>query len=222
VLAKAFLGLAFMLAVVGAALFVPAGTLDYWQAWTFLAVFGAMTLAVTIDLAVRDPALLARRVHGGPTAEPTRAQQVIQSIASLAFIAVFVVAGLDRRGGWSRVPTAVAVAADALVAFGLGVVWAVFRANTFTSATIEVAREQQVISTGPYGVVRHPMYAGALVMMIAVPIALASWCALAAVPPLVAVIVWRLLDEEKLLVAELPGYADYRGRVKYRLVPGVW
>jgi protein-S-isoprenylcysteine O-methyltransferase Ste14 len=221
-LAKAFLGLTFLLAVLGAALFGTAGTLDYWQAWAFLATFGAATLAITIDLAIRDRALLARRVAAGPTAERSRIQQVIQSIASLAFLAIFVIAGLDRRWGWSRVPRGVSIAGDVVVALGLGIVALVFRANTFTSATIEVATDQKVISTGPYAVVRHPMYAGAFLMLLGVPLALGSWWAAPAILPLYAVIVVRLLDEERVLVRELAGYDAYRAKVRYRLVPFVF
>ena len=221
-LAKAALGLGFLLAVLGAVLFGVAGTLDYWQAWTFLAVFGTCVLAVTIDLAVRDPALLARRVKAGPLAERRRGQQVAQGIAQLAFLAVFVVAALDHRLVWSRVPDAIIVAGDAIVALGLAAVWRVFRANTFTAATIQVETEQHVVSTGPYGIVRHPMYAGAIAMLLGVPLAIGSWPALGAIPPLAAVIVWRLLDEERVLDAELAGYPAYRANVRYRLVPFVW
>lgn len=222
VLAKAFLGLAFLLGVLAAALFGAAGTLDYWQAWAFLATFGTVTLAITIYLAVRDPALLARRTNAGPLAEPTRTQQVIQSLASLAFFAMFVIAGLDHRFAWSRVPEAVALVGDALVAIGLALVALVFRANTYTSATVQVERAQVVISTGPYAVVRHPMYAGAFVMLLGVPVALASWFAAAALVPIVAAIVVRLLDEERVLARDLARYDDYRQRVRSRLIPGVW
>ena len=222
VLAKALFGLAFLLGVVAAALLGAAGTLDYWQAWAFLATFGAVTLAITVYLAVRDPALLARRTKAGPLAEPTRVQQVIQSIASLAFLAVFVIAGLDHRFAWSHVPGAIAAVGDALVAIGLAIVALVFRANTYTSATVQVEREQVVISSGPYAVVRHPMYAGAFVMLLGVPLSLASWFAAPALVPLVAVIVVRLLDEERVLARELAGYDDYRQRVRSRLIPGVW
>jgi protein-S-isoprenylcysteine O-methyltransferase Ste14 len=219
---KAFLGLACLLGVLGAALFGAAGTLDYVQAWVLLATFGTGTLAITIYLAVRDRALLARRVAAGPIAERTRVQQVIQSIASLAFLAVFVIAGLDRRHGWSHVPRVAVAAGDVLVVVGLAFVALVFRANTFTSATIEVARDQTVISNGPYAVVRHPMYAGALLMLLGVPVALGSWWAALALVPLSAVIIARLLDEERVLVRELAGYEAYRTRVRHRLVPYVW
>lgn len=220
--AKAFIGLAFLLGLVGAALFLPAGTLSYWQAWMFLATFGGVTLAITIYLAVVDPALLARRVAGGPVAEQKRAQQVIQSVAGLAFIAVFVIGGLDRRFGWSHEPTSLAIAGNALVALGLGGVALVFRANTFTSATVTVEREQTLVSTGPYGIVRHPMYTCAFVLMLGVPFAIGSYVAVPAIVPLYIAIIVRLLDEEQTLVRELAGYADYRAKVRYRLVPFVW
>jgi protein-S-isoprenylcysteine O-methyltransferase Ste14 len=219
---KAVAGLAFLLGVLAAALFGPPWTLDYWQAWVFLGVFASMTTAITIDLGRRDPALLARRTKAGPTAEPTRAQQIIQSLASLAFVAIFVIAGLDRRWGWSRVPGALVVTGDALVALGLGVVGWVFRANTYASAVIDVEREQQIVTTGPYAIVRHSLYAGATVMLVGVPLALGSWFAAGAVVALVAVIVVRLLDEERTLVASLPGYPAYRATVTRRLVPYVW
>ena len=219
---KAVAGFVFLFAALAAALFGPAGTLDYWQAWVFLAVFAAAGALVTVDLARRDPALLARRVQAGPAAEPTPRQKWIQALATLAYLAVFVVAGLDHREGWSRVPLAAVIAGDALVVLGMFVVFRVFRANTFTSAVVEVDRDQQVVSTGPYAVVRHPMYAGALVMMIGVPIALGSWWGLVPVAAMVAVIVARLVDEENLLAIQLPGYAEYRRRVTHRLVPRVW
>jgi protein-S-isoprenylcysteine O-methyltransferase Ste14 len=161
-------------------------------------------------------------VKAGPIAEPTLRQKWIQSVASLAFIAIFIVSALDHRAAWSRVPTGVVVAGDVLVAFGLAIVLAVFRANTYTSAVIAVDREQKLVTTGPYAVVRHPMYAGAFVMLLGVPLALGSWWAFFAVPVLFAVIIGRLLDEEKLLSAELRGYDEYRARVRARLVPFVW
>lgn len=220
--ARAFSGLVFLLVVLGVALFGAAGTFDYWQAWAFLAVFALSVSLITIDLARRDPALLARRVQAGPLAEPTTLQKSIQSAASLAFIGVFVSSALDWRYGWSRLGPLFAVAGDVLVAVGLFIVFRVFRANTFTSATITVASEQKLISSGPYAHVRHPMYAGALLMMAGVPFALGSIVGLFPVLVLAAVIVWRLLDEERQLCEGLAGYAAYRERVRYRLVPRVW
>ena len=219
---QAALGLAFLVVVQSVLLFAAAGTFAYWQAWTFLAVFTCAVAGITIDLIRHDPALLESRVRVGPLAEPKRRQQVIQTLASLAFLALFVIGGLDRRLGWSNLPTPLVLVGDVLVAGGLLVVFRVFRANPFTSATIEVARGQHVVSTGPYAIVRHPMYTGGLIMILGVPIALGSWCAAIAVPVLIAVIVWRLLDEEKQLAADLPGYAEYQINVRSRLVPLVW
>ena len=219
---KAVAGFVFLFAALAAALFAPAQSLDYWQAWVFLAVFATAGALITVDLARRDPALLARRVQAGPAAEPTRRQKWIQGLASLAYLATFVVAGFDPRAGWSHVPVAAVMAGDALVVLVMFVVFRVFRANTYTSAVVEVHRDQQVVSTGPYAVVRHPMYAGALVMMIGVPLALGSWWGFLPVAAMAAVIVARLLDEERLLADQLPGYAEYRRRVQHRLVPRVW
>jgi len=217
-LAQAAAGLVFLLAVLGAILFGLAG-LAYWQGWTFLAVFASASIAITIDLARRDPALLARRVQAGPLAEPSAKQKVIQACAGVTFLAIFAIAALDQP---ARVPTALVIAGNGLVALGLFVVFRVYRANTFTSATIAVERGQHVVSTGPYAIVRHPMYAGAIVMILGMPLALASWWAFVTVPVMVGVIAWRLADEERQLVADLPGYAAYRSRVTHRLVPHLW
>jgi protein-S-isoprenylcysteine O-methyltransferase Ste14 len=219
---QAFGGLGFLLVAMAAGLFLPVWTLYYWQAWVFLAVFGGSVIAVTVYLVRNDRALLERRVHAGPVAEKRRRQQLIQAIANVAFIAVIVVPPIDRRLGWSAVPTPVAIAGDVLVAFGVWVVFRVFRANTFTSAIIEVDRDQRVISTGPYSIVRHPMYAGAIVMLIGVPLALGSWWGLIAVVPMVLVVAWRLLDEEAFLAKQLAGYTEYCSKVRYRLVPFIW
>ncbi len=219
---RAFLGLAFLLVVLGLALFVPAGSLSFWQAWLYLAVFGICVALITLSLVRHDPDLLARRVKAGPTAETQKNQQVIQSLASLFFVALFVVAGLDRRFHWSSVPLVASLIADALVILGFYIVFRVFRENTYTSATIEVSRKQKVISTGPYSVVRHPMYAGAFLLVFSTPLALGSWVALPLPIPLMLVIVARLLDEERLLSATLPGYEAYRQRVRWRLIPYIW
>jgi protein-S-isoprenylcysteine O-methyltransferase Ste14 len=219
---KAFGGLIFLVLVLVLALFVPAGTLNYWQAWLFLLVWTVSVLAITLYLMKRDPGLLERRVAAGPVAEQQKSQQIIQSLASLAFILMFVVPGLDRRFGWSTVPAVVVIIGDILVAFGLYSVFLVFKENTFTSAIIAVGAEQKLISTGPYAIVRHPMYAGAFIMLFGVPLSLASWWGLLPIIPMIIVIVARLLEEEKFLVKNLAGYADYCNKVKYRLIPLVW
>jgi protein-S-isoprenylcysteine O-methyltransferase Ste14 len=219
---QAFGGLLFLLSVMAAALFVPAWSLGYWQAWLFLGVFSVCVTVITLYLIRYDPQLLARRVRGGPTAEKERTQQIIQSIAGLAFVSIFVVSALDHRFSWSGVPNYFVVGGDVLVALGLWIVFRVFQENSFTSATIEVGDDQRVISSGPYAIVRHPMYAGAFAMLAGVPLALASWWGMLAVIPLVSVIVWRIFDEEKFLTSHLAGYADYLMSVRYRLLPGIW
>lgn len=219
---KALAGLAHLVLVLALALFLPAWTVHYWQAWLFLGVFTAGVLTITIYLMKRDPALLERRVKAGPLAEHERLQKVLQSVAGLSFIAVFVVSALDRRFAWSSVPALVSLAGDVWVGLGLLLVFLVFKANSFASATIDAGDEQPVVSTGPYALVRHPMYAGSLLMLLGVPIALGSWWGLVAVMPLTAAIVVRLLHEERFLAEHLRGYAAYRHKVRHRLLPGVW
>lgn len=219
---KAALGLAQLSLMLGLALFAPAGTLRFVEAWVFLGLFLAASLAITVYLAQSDPALLERRTQAGPVAEKERAQKIIQGVASLAFLATIVVPALDHRFGWSRVPLPAVVVGDILVALGFLIVFLVFRQNTFTSSIIEVAAEQRVVDSGPYAVVRHPMYVGGLVLVSGIPLALGSLVGLATLPPFAAVIVWRLLDEEQFLVGHLAGYAAYRQKTPYRLIPRVW
>lgn len=219
---KALGGLLFLVICLAIMLFLPAWTLDYWQAWTFLAVFTASVLAITVYLMKKDPQLLERRVNAGPGAEKEKSQKIIQFVAQIAFIAVLVFPSVDHRFQWSTVPSYIVVAGDILVALGLLIVFFVFKENTFTSAIIEVGTEQKVISTGPYALVRHPMYIGALVMLLGVPLALGSWWGLFAIIPITLVIVLRLLDEENFLVKTLPDYSEYRNKVRYRLVPFIW
>jgi protein-S-isoprenylcysteine O-methyltransferase Ste14 len=215
-------GLTSLFVALAAALFIPAWSLYYWQAWTFLAVFMTSALAVTIYLRQNDPQLLERRVKAGPAAEQEPSQKIIQVLASISFIAVIVVPAIDHRLAWSSVPPYVVAAGDILIALGFFIVFLVFKENTYTSGTIEVAPGQTIITTGPYALVRHPMYIGAIILLVGIPLALGSWWGLLAVVPITAVVVWRLLDEERFLAKNLPGYPDYRNKVKYRLVPLIW
>ena len=219
---QAFLGLGALAAVVGGLLFAVAGTVRYTEAWIFLGTFFGASLAVTLYLMRRDPKLLERRVKAGPVAEQRPRQRLIQALASCAFLAIIAAPALDHRLGWSRVPPAVVAAGDLLVAFGFLVVFRVFKENSYASAVIEVGAEQKVIDTGPYALVRHPMYAGALLLLAATPPALGTLVALPLVAALAAVLVARIVDEERLLSAELPGYRDYCREVRHRLVPHVW
>ncbi len=219
---KAFAGLAILFVVMASLLFVAAGTLRYWQAWLFLAVYFACSLAITLYLMKRDPALLARRMSGGPFAEKELSQKIIMSITSLGFVALIALAGLDHRRGWSSMPSFMTLAGNALVLLGWLGIFLVFRENSFTSATIELAADQRVISTGPYAWVRHPMYATALVMLLGMPIALGSWWGVLVIVAMVPVLIWRLKDEESFLSRNLPGYVDYTRKVRYHLLPSIW
>jgi protein-S-isoprenylcysteine O-methyltransferase Ste14 len=165
---------------------------------------------------------LERRLHAGPRAETQQSQQIGQRFGAIAFVATFVLPALDHRFAWSAVPVPVLLSGEALVLVGLLMVFLVFRENTFTSATIEIAAEQRVVSSGPYSLVRHPMYVGALLMMIGIPLALGSWWGEAAIVPMTLVIVRRVRDEEELLARDLTGYREYREQVRYRLLPLVW
>jgi len=220
--AKSFIGLVQLLIVLAVLLFLPAWTVHYWEAWVFLLVFSVSVFVITLYFLREDPKLIESRLKAGPGAEEQKSQKIIQALASIFFILPFLIASLDHRFGWSNVPTYLVVLGDLFVALGLFFVFLVFRENTFTSATIELREEQQVISTGPYALVRHPMYAGAFIMLLGVPLALGSWWAFIPVFLLFAAIVWRLLEEEKFLAKNLPGYASYRQKVRYRLIPFIW
>jgi protein-S-isoprenylcysteine O-methyltransferase Ste14 len=202
-----------------ALLFLPAWTLNYWQAWTYLAVLMASIAAILVYLVKNDPALLARRVNN---TEKEQSQKVIHFLVNLVFVVAEVVPALDHRFGWSAVPTYFVIAGDVLVVLGMLIIFFVFRENTFTASTVQVATNQKVISTGLYALVRHPMYVGGLVFVLGVPLALGSWWGLLTFIPLTFVIVWRLLEEERFLVGNPSGYGEYRSTVKYRLIPFVW
>jgi protein-S-isoprenylcysteine O-methyltransferase Ste14 len=221
-LLKGFASLVALIFVMGALIFIPAGTLDYWQAWLFLACYFAASLAVSIWLMRNDPALLDRRMRGGPFAEGEPNQKIIMTVASAGFIALLVIPGLDRRFGWSNMPDAIVIVGDVMLLAGWLGILIVFRANTYAAATIQVAEGQTVISTGPYGFVRHPMYSASLVMFLGMTLSLASWWALPVFAALLPALVWRLLDEERVLLRDLEGYSVYRRQVPWRLVPSIW
>jgi protein-S-isoprenylcysteine O-methyltransferase Ste14 len=208
--------------IVGALVFLPAWTFDYVQAWLFTAVFFACSLAITVYLAVKDPNLLERRMRAGPGAETEPSQKVIMAVALLAVGALPVVSAIDHRLAWSQVPLSIVIFGDLLIIMAYIGFYVVFRENTYGAATIQVADGQKVISTGPYAVIRHPMYSCALVMLFGIPLALGSWWGLLMLVPALAALVWRLLEEERFLAKNLPGYADYMRKTPHRLVPYVW
>jgi protein-S-isoprenylcysteine O-methyltransferase Ste14 len=220
--AKAWFALFALAVVMGLLLFLPAGTVRYWQAWVYLGIFIGASLLTTIYLLESDPALLQRRLRGGPTAEKRTAQKIIMLFTSACFIALLVVPALDYRFGWTTVPLPLEIAGHVLVAAGFYFIFLVYRENTFTSATIEVAENQTVISTGPYAIVRHPMYASALLYVLGTPLALGSYYGFLPAVAMVPFLMWRLFDEERFLASHLRGYSEYQQKVRHRLVPFVW
>lgn len=212
----------FGIAFFGVALFVPAGTVHYWQGWVFVAVFALTTMIPSVVLAARYPDALARRMKAGPTAESRPAQRIIITLTVMLVFVTFALSALDHRFGWSSVPTWLVIAGNVLVAIGLTITQVVIVQNNYAAATITVEADQPLVSTGLYGLVRHPMYLGTVIMMIGTPPALDSLWGLLGVAAAVPVLSARILDEEKMLNAELAGYREYTQRVRYRLIPAVW
>jgi protein-S-isoprenylcysteine O-methyltransferase Ste14 len=219
---RAWLALAVLAVVMGLLLFVPAGTVHYGHAWVYLSIFTGASVLTTVYLMRKDPALLERRLSGGPIAEQRPIQKFIMLCMAIGFLALLVVPAVDHRFGWSDVPLGGVVAGDVLVAIGFYLISRVYRENTFASATIEVAENQQVIATGPYAIVRHPMYASASLYLLGTPLALGSYWGLVPMAAIMPLLVWRLIDEERFLASHLPGYTAYQKRVRHRLLPFVW
>jgi protein-S-isoprenylcysteine O-methyltransferase Ste14 len=209
------------LVVLSLLLFWPAGTFDYWQAWV-LVVLAISTWISGVFLLRADPATLEGRTRGGPTAETRRVQKVVIGGLWLSLATMLVVSALDHRFGWSAVPTAISLVGDVLVAVGLAVPVLVVIQNSYAAATVRVGAGQKVVSTGLYGLVRHPMYTGNVIMMVGIPLALGSYWGLVFVVPGLIVLAWRIRDEENLLQEKLDGYREYTQQVRYRLVPCMW
>jgi protein-S-isoprenylcysteine O-methyltransferase Ste14 len=207
---------------VAALMFGGAGTLAWWQGWAFLLIYFAWAVGVSVWLYQHDRALFERRLRGGPAAEKETAQKFIMALMSVAYIALMLIPALDYRYGWSRASLWVVVVGHALFSSGWVMILFVFRENSFTASTVEVMPGQAVVSSGPYAIVRHPMYAGGILLLAGIPLALGSWWGLIPFVPVVLGVIWRLLDEERMLARDLAGYTTYMGRVRYRLIPGIW
>ena len=221
-LLKSFLGLLFLLCIMGGVLFLTFGSFSYSLAWVYLAVFTVSVVCITLYLFFYDKHVLKSRLAAGPIAEKRATQKVIQSIASLAFIGIFLISAFDYKNNWSNVPVEFSYVANVFCALAFVLVFYVFKQNTFLSATIEVQEKQHVISTGLYGVVRHPMCTGAIILLLFTPIALGSYYGLLFVLILIAAIVYRAIDEEKELEQNLVGYQEYCNTVRYRLIPCIF
>ena len=202
-----------------ALLFLPAGTFNYWQAWGFLGILILFVLPLAFYLYTKNPEMLARRLK---TSEKTKSQRWIISIFALLLIAEFLLPGFDKRWGWSTVPVVIVLAADLFAIAAYLLYFLVIRENSYASRVIEVTEGQKVISSGPYAVVRHPMYTSMMLMFLAMPLALGSYWALIPAALCIPVYAFRILDEEKMLMRELEGYIEYTQKVKYRLIPGIW
>jgi len=203
-------------------LFAPAGSLRFWPAWLYGFVFVAGSTLIGLYFLKHDPKLVERRMRVGPTAEREPAQKIIMTITLVEFALLLVLPGLDYRWHWSAVPAWLVFAANAGVALSFWLFFVVLKQNSYAASTIRVEAGQPVISTGAYGIVRHPLYSGALLLLICTPLALGSYWSLLILLPTVPVLVWRLLDEERFLKRNLPGYANYCRVTRFRLIPRVW
>ena len=221
-MAKRAAGQTAVFIILFALIFISAGTIDFWQGWLFCLSFWFSSIALGIYLIKYDRPLLERRMRFGPWEESRPIEKVLITLTFLMFVALVIVPALDHRFAWSRVPRVLVVIANLLMVATFGFFLVVLRANSFAASTITVEAGQRVVSSGPYAYVRHPMYAGAVVLVLAIPLALGSWWGLL-VPVITApVLIARILDEERALSAELPGYQDYLLAVPWRLIPLVW
>ena len=216
---SALIKFTFGLALVGALLFLPAGSLAFFNAWLFIGLLFVPMLILGIVLLVKSPDLLKKRLNAK---EKQNAQKGVVAISALLFLAGFIVAGLDFRFGWSHMPAWAVAVASAILLISYALYCEVMRENAYLSRTIEGQNGQKVVDTGLYGIVRHPMYAVTIWLFLAIPVLLGSLYALLCFLPYIPVIVVRILNEEKLLSAELDGYEEYKKRVKYRLLPLIW
>jgi protein-S-isoprenylcysteine O-methyltransferase Ste14 len=205
-----------------AVIFIPAGTIQYWQGWAYAAVVIVASGAYTVYLARHDPALLKRRTEAGIWHEKEPEQKIIVFFLFILFTALVVLAPLDFRFGWSSVPWYISVMGDALVAFSFYIFYLVSKVNTYAAANVRVEEGQHVISTGMYALVRHPMYFGALFLSIGTPLALGSWWVLLLIPITLPALYFRIVNEEKVLLRDLAGYREYTQKVQYRLIPYIW
>ena len=205
--------------LVGLILFLPAGTLQYPNGWRFCALLFLPMLLLGIILFLKAPALLEKRLH---SRENQAAQKQVVGIAALMFMGGFVLAGLDFRFGWTRVPVWLINAASILLLVSYGLYAEVMRENAWLSRTVEVQEGQQVVDTGLYGIVRHPMYAVTTILFLSIPLVLGSWISFAAFLIYPVLMAKRIQGEEALLEKELPGYRQYQKKVKYRMIPFLW
>jgi protein-S-isoprenylcysteine O-methyltransferase Ste14 len=206
----------------GALVFIPAGILNYWQGWAYFGTAISASALYTIYLVKHDPALLQRRQQVGPSHEKEPAQKIIVLFIFATFVTLIVLPPLDYRLGWSPVPWYVSVIGVALVALSFYFFYLVSKINTYAAANVRVEKGQRVVDTGVYGLVRHPMYFGTLFLIVGTPLALGSWWTLLLTPAFLLLLYFRIASEEKVLMRDLAGYAEYQRKVRYRLIPFIW
>lgn len=209
----------FGLLMVGLLIFLPAGTMDYPYGWLFIGLLFVPMLITGLVMLFKSPDFLAKRLDAK---EKQATQKGVVALSGLMFIAGFVVAGLDYRFGWSKMPLPITIIASVLFLIAYALYAEVMRENAYLSRTVKVEEGQTVVDTGLYGIVRHPMYMATVLLFLMIPVVLGSWYALIAFAFYPAIIIVRLKDEEDLLTRELPGYAEYKQKVKYRIIPFVW
>lgn len=205
-----------------ALIFVPAGTLNYWQGWAFVAAFVVCSGAYTVYLARHDPTLLKRRTEAGISYEKEPAQKIIIVALYAAFAPLIVLPPLDHRFRWSNMPWYVPVLGDVLIVLAFYFFYLVSKVNTYAAANVRVEEGQKVISTGLYAYVRHPMYFAALLLVLGIPLALGSWWTLLLVPLFLFILYFRIENEERVLLRDLQGYSEYRQKVRYRVIPRIF
>jgi len=205
--------------VLGLFILVPAGTINYWQVYIYIAVLVVPMIFVLFYFLQNDPIFLERRTRAK---EKEKVQIIIQIVFTFILLSGFVIPGFDKRFGWSDIPIYIVIVADIVILFGYLIIFFVFKQNSYASRVVEVEKSQKVISTGLYGFVRHPMYIGVIIMFIPTPVALGSYWGLIPMVTIPLAIVFRILNEEKVLCKDLPGYKEYCQKTRYRLIPFIW
>jgi len=205
--------------ILGLLILIPAGTFNYWQVYLYFSILLVPMVFVMIYFLKHDPGFLERRTRGK---EKEKEQKIIQIGFSLIFLSGFIIPGLDKRFGWSEVSSVTVIIADAVIFLGYLLVFSVFKQNSYASRIVEVEKDQKIITTGLYSIVRHPMYIGVIVMYVPTPLALGSYWGLIPMATIPLALMFRILNEEKVLRKDLPGYMEYCQKTRYRLLPYIW
>ncbi len=217
---KAIVKFSFIYVLLGLCFFLPAWTFNYWEAWLYIGTFSSAMIIFLIFIIRKDPALLKRRLETG---EKRNKQKWVIGLSNLLFICLFLIPGFDKRFRWSNVPIWLVVLADLIFAMGYLFFFSVMRENSYAAHNVKVEKGvQKVITTGPYAIVRHPMYLAVIIMFGITPLALGSYWGLIPFGFIIVLLYFRITDEEQLLKEELEGYEDYMKQTKYQIIPKIW